>query len=895
MGKFFTIKAATSAFTGFLLLLVCFASAQTEKIKALPLPGEMHDTAIVANAIPANVLSKVEDRNPVDIFMQKHTRPPDLSLFSKDSLSMIVDYKATDSAIFLSKENMFYLYKDADVKNTDNDISSNTIEFNRNTNIVKAYGAKDTSNEISSRPTILQKDSKSIMDTAYFNVKSQKGILKNTFYNEGEIYVQANIAKKVDSNSIFIKDARFTTCNLDPPHFDFHAWKLKMITNKLAVSGPAIPEIEGVPLPIIVPFGIYPLINGRHSGLLPPMFDQNSGYGLGLTGLGYYKVINDNWDVTARGNVYTYGGYTVTLSPEYYKRYHYRGNLSFSYQHSVILSSGVTNQEYQKGNTMHLNWSHSMDSKALPGISFSASVDAGSTKFNSYIPNNPYQNFNNNLTSSITFSKNWNQGKYNLSASATSNQNSNTNLINLQLPNLNFSMTTLYPFQKKNSAKSKWYDNVGISYTGTFSDNLSFYDTVKNNIHSLLDTLQWGVQHSIPISLTLPALGPLLFTPSVSFQSNWYGNKTLLNWDPVRLKVDTTINKGFYMAEQASFGIATNTSIFGTVNFKNGGGIRHTVRPTIGFTFTPNMNSGAYRNVQIDTTGYQMNYSVYSIGNVSPAFGNGANGSVNFGIDNVFEMKVPNNSDTTGDPDKRFRKISLIDGLGINTSYNLLADSLNWAPVSINLRTSLFKNKLSVTSNMSIDQYAYDSHGNRTNKLLWTEGQIGHITNGSLSLSTSFSSKKADSHSSDSANLSSDSDMPLDQQEAQLNYIRSNPGEFVDFNIPWNVQVSFAMSFNRVVNPDYSGFHNVLNGSLNLNGDFSLSPKWKAGGSLYFDVLSRKIGMMTLFVTRDMHCWQMAINITPIGYYKSFSIVLNPKSGILRDLRINRSRSFYQY
>jgi len=41
-----------------------------------------------------------------------------------------------------------------------------------------------------------------------------------------------------------------------------------------------------------------------------------------------------------------------------------------------------------------------------------------------------------------------------------------------------------------------------------------------------------------------------------------------------------------------------------------------------------------------------------------------------------------------------------------------------------------------------------------------------------------------------------------------------------------------------------------------------------------------------------MHCWQLSINVTPIGMYRSFSITVNPKSGILRDLKINRSRTF---
>ena len=49
---------------------------------------------------------------------------------------------------------------------------------------------------------------------------------------------------------------------------------------------------------------------------------------------------------------------------------------------------------------------------------------------------------------------------------------------------------------------------------------------------------------------------------------------------------------------------------------------------------------------------------------------------------------------------------------------------------------------------------------------------------------------------------------------------------------------------------------------------------------------------LSRFVTREMHCWQLAINITPVGLFKSFSIAISPKSGILRDLKINRNRTF---
>jgi hypothetical protein len=81
---------------------------------------------------------------------------------------------------------------------------------------------------------------------------------------------------------------------------------------------------------------------------------------------------------------------------------------------------------------------------------------------------------------------------------------------------------------------------------------------------------------------------------------------------------------------------------------------------------------------------------------------------------------------------------------------------------------------------------------------------------------------------------------------------------------------------------------------VSINGDFSLTPKWKLGGNTYYDFTTKKIQTLTMFITREMHCWQMAINITPVGLYRSFSISINPKSGMLRDLKINRSRFFYQ-
>ena len=82
---------------------------------------------------------------------------------------------------------------------------------------------------------------------------------------------------------------------------------------------------------------------------------------------------------------------------------------------------------------------------------------------------------------------------------------------------------------------------------------------------------------------------------------------------------------------------------------------------------------------------------------------------------------------------------------------------------------------------------------------------------------------------------------------------------------------------------------------VNFNGDFSLTPKWKMGATGYYDVTTQKLQQLSAFITREMHCWQLSINVTPIGLFRSININFSPKSGILRDLKINRNRTFSSY
>ncbi|MCW3088780.1 MAG: LPS-assembly protein LptD, partial [Sediminibacterium sp.] len=616
---------------------------------------------------------------------------------SKDSLDVPIKYRADDSGVLIISTRDFYLYGKAKTDYKDLKLEASTIQYDQKLQVVKAYGSLDSTGNPLSKPQFVQGDLTSVSDSIMYNLKTGRALTKNTFFQEGEIFVNALYLKKISADEVFAQDSRFTTCNLDTPHFAFRTHRMKIINDKLGVTGRVYPEIEMVPIPLVsLPFGLFPLNRARHSGVLLPAFTASEDFGLGLEGLGYYKVISEYVDITTRANLYSYGGWNLNFNSKYIRRYKFTGNVNLTFQNTKALNrSGSSKEEFNNSKSFMINWSHSRDNRARPGTNFSANVNFGSTRFNQSLLNNPFQNFQNQLNSSISYSKDW-QGKYNLSINANHNQNSVSRLVNLSLPTASFNVVTLYPFQQKDQVGAgRWYEKIGIGYSGSFQNQLSFYDTAFN-FRRMLDTAQWGAVHTIPITLSLPSLGPVTVSPSVSYEERWYGQRIFRSWNGAKSKVDTTVQKGLYTARQMSFGLGMNSRIFGTYNFPASSkimAIRHEIRPNISINYKPDFAARYYYNTQIDSSGRVMRFSQFD-GGIIGAFSEGAFGGIGFGIDNLLEMKV---KDTKDSSNKKGRKIRLIDGFGFSSAYNLLADSFALSTFSLYARSTLF-DKINITA-----------------------------------------------------------------------------------------------------------------------------------------------------------------------------------------------------
>ena len=822
---------------------------------------------------------------------------------SKDTLDAPVNYKAKDSIILMVPDKRFYLYGTANTKYKTIDLSAEKMNFDQETGILEATNAKDTAGKLFGGPVMNDGGQSFESDTLKYNFTSQKAKIYNTRSQYGEGYIHSQQTKKAADNTIFGFKNGYTTCNLDTPHFSFRARKIKVIPDKLVISGPANLEIEGIPTPLYIPFAIFPITQGQRSGILPPQYVVNQQKGIGLENGGYYIGLGDHFDLTMRGDVYSYGSWSLTASPTYRKRYKYNGGLNLSFANTRFGDPAVKS-EFATSKDFRVTWNHSMDSKARPGVNFGAAVNFGTSSYNKYNVYDYNTRVNNNIGSSITFSKTWQGKPYNLTMGLNHSQNLSTRDVSISFPDATFTVNTIYPFQPKEMVGApKWYEKIGVSYNTILRNQANFKDSLFGK-QAMFDAMQTGMQHNIPISFSIPVFKTFTLSPGINYTEYWYTKKFVRKWDPNKWNpgldtvgaIDTTYVPGFYSARDISASMSLSTAIYGMYTFKKTSkikAIRHVMRPTLSASYRPDLSSKYYHELQYNSAGDKQMVSDFDgaiIGVPSP----GAFGGLNFGLDNNLEMKVFSKKDTTGNHEK---KIKLLDGFGINGSYNLVADSFKLSTFSLYARTNLF-DKLNISASGNIDPYQVDARGRRLDKYVWQQGKIslGRLTNASISMSTSFQSKDKKSQQKeqkiDSLENAQSADAAFAAQQRQLQMVRNNPGEYVDFDIPWRVDLSYSLSYTNTIIPDSGGVVRRITQYVSFNGDFSLTPKWKIGLNSGFDFTNMQIAYTNMYISRDLHCWQMSINLIPFGTFRQFSITINPKAGILRDLRINRSRQF---
>ncbi len=243
----------------------------------------------------------------------------------EEVLSSKVEYSSSDSMIISIKNKKMYLFNNAEVKYGEIDLKASYVEFDMKDNTVIARGLPDSTGKMAGTPVFTEGKEEFESATLKYNFKSKKGYISKVFTEEGDGYLHSSITKRLPSGQINVKNGKYTTCDLEHPHFYLALSKAIVIPNDKIIAGPSYMVLEDIPLPIILPFGYFPNSQTRTSGLIFPRYGQEQRRGFYLRGGGWYFALNDYFDLSIIGDVYSKGTFGITTQSNYRKRYKYSG------------------------------------------------------------------------------------------------------------------------------------------------------------------------------------------------------------------------------------------------------------------------------------------------------------------------------------------------------------------------------------------------------------------------------------------------------------------------------------------------------------------------------------------------------------------------------------------
>ncbi len=803
-------------------------------------------------------------------------------VISKNAIKTRIDYQAIDSIRFDVKNKRTYLYFKANINYEDLHLESDYVEIDMQKGEIHAQGASDSVGVIKGKPIFKQGEQEFKTEKMSYNFNTKKGVIYSVITQEGEGFMHGTKIKKYQDNTTFVESGKYTTCDETCPHFELAFQKAKVIPDNKIITGPAYLKIEGIPTPLAIPFGYFPNKKGRASGIIVPSYGESANRGFYFENGGFYWGVNDNLDISFLGDIYTRGSWAGKIRSNYIKRYKFKGNLDLAYAQNKI--GEINTLEYQRSNDFMFRWSHQQDPKAHPVRRFSADVNILSNQFSKFNPTSANDYLSNTFQSGISYSTTFNS-KYNLSANIRHSQNTITRQVDMSLPEVNFSVNRFYPLRKKiRQGNLKWYENISMSYQTNLRNKITTIDTLLFT-SNVFDKMQNGIKHSIPINSSIKVLKFFSWNNSANYTERWYTKTIEKNWynsiynnDTVPNYIKTDYINGFTAARDFNFSSSLTTKLYGLIQFKKGKikAFRHVVTPTLNYSYNPNFGSQkwGYYKYYLDQYGNKQRYSIFE----NSLYGSppGQESSlINFSLANNIEAKIRSRKDSS-----EYKKVIIIENLSLSTAYNFALDSLQWIPLVINGRSTLFKN-LYVTYNSVWDPYSLSENGKRNSQLEITKNKKlfrRTSTDWNFSLNLAINQELFDK-------LINKSD-PKATEKTTTTSSSQNQSQKWNFNINYNLYY-----FNRL-NPQLLGFEDDVTQTIGLQGEFHLTPKWKINLMTNYDFKNKDFTYSSIDIYRDLHCWEMHFNWIPFGFRKSWNFSINVKASVLQDLKYILKKDF---
>jgi hypothetical protein len=823
----------------------------------------------------------------------------------KGDIETTITYSARDSINSTFSPKIVRLYGEAKIKYGKIELEAEDIVIDYDKSTIAAAGRLDSAGRRVGYPIF--KDNGTIYETRdmVYNFKTKRAQITEVVTQQGEGFLHGDKVFKNDKNELFSIGNAYTTCNLVHPHYRIISTRSKAIPGDKIVSGPFYMELNDVPTPLGFAFAIFPQQRKSASGIIVPTYGEEKVRGFFLRGGGYFFDISDLLKLTVVGDLYTKGSNALTVTTQYRKRYRYNGSFTANITNNRITQNIEVKD---KVHDFRVTWSHSPQTRGTGRFAASVNVATASYTKSNYlgISTNPnsmaVSNSSRKLSSNISYSKTIGSF-FSLGANLRVNQDLVTKQVDLPLPDLSANVNNIYPF--KNSQKyflANTNFRLTSAATNLVTNNLGRVgkDITKDsiapfhaeNFATFFQNAKKGVRHELPLSTSFRLLRYFTFSPSLNYREIWYFDKLQwgLNKDGNDAVVTDTIH-GFNRVYEYNGSMSFNTRIYGTwVNRKKDSkikAIRHVANPSLSMSFAPDFGDPKYGFYQTLTTETgrlieKSRHEGFVYGTVSPS----GSRTLGFTLGNTLEMKVRSEKDTVD------RKISLLNSFSISSGYNLAADSFKLAPFGLSANTNVLDNKININFTGALDPYIYRFQSvnesgvvvqRKIDKFVWQEkATLGQLQRANIAFSTNLSPKGRSKDQSTRDKISKSSISDSDKQ-----FLIAHPEAYVDFDIPWNLRLSYNFDYGK------TGFaKQTITQALRFSGDLSVTEKWKVDFNSGYDLQRKAFTQTNIGLRRDLHCWQMSVNWVPFGRYQSYNFSIGVKSGVLRDLKLDRTRNF---
>ena len=851
----------------------------------------------------------------------------------KNGIDAPVKYSAEDSMVYEGDTKLAHLFGNSHVQYQNMDLESDKISMSMDSSIVHAMGSQDSTGKKYGLPVFKMGNDTYETDTMSFNFKTKKGLINNVYTAQDDGFMTSEKSKRDANGDMFLYHGRYTTCDLPHPDFYFAMSRAKVRPGKDVVFGPTYLVVADVPLPFAIPYGFFPFTKSYSSGFIMPTYGDETTRGFYLKDGGYYFAISDKMDLKLTGEIYTKGSWGIRAQSNYRKRYRYNGAFNFEYQN--IVTGDKNMPDYSKSTSFKFQWQHHQDPKANPYNTLTANVNYASQNFETDNINslyNPQARAQATRASSVNWGVTFSSIGLTINTTTSVDQNMRDSILTLKLADVNFSVARFYPFKRKKMVgDERWYEKISVDYTGHLTNNIT---TKEGQLMKSSLSKDWknGMSHKFTIQGGFTAFNYLTLTPSLNFSDYMYLNKQDRHWDSEAQKEVRDTIQGFANAYDWNLNLSANTTVYGfyVPNRKLFGdkiqAIRHVFKPSLTFSYHPDFSAerygfyGRYNKVDAQGEKTEVVYNRFEGGAVgSPS--SGMAGSIGLSISNNLEMKVKSDEDSSG-----FKKISLIDELGAQMSYNLAAKERPWSDLTTTLRLKLSKS-YTFSMNARFATYAYEADsvgatpyiGTRTE---YSKGRFGRFQGMSQTLQYTLDNKKVSDFFKWLRGEKRDKDKKKDKEKQRGNeydtgletniddemeaskhaakrdesMAETDEDGYMAFNIPWSLHFSYGINMTENTsgrfNYDTMRYPYRITQTLNFGGNISLAEGWNIDFSSGYDFDAKKITTTTAGLSRDLHCFNMACQVTLVPY-TSYNFTFRCNAATLADALKYDKRSGY--